>query len=140
MNPVERFLQKGEDVAKYGFYCLINLDELDNKLLLFYFKHKYPFEPRLHNSVNFFSNIVYICLRLKDYKSALEWLGKWLDVEPENEEVQLLIKYLDYLVMELAREKRLGIVRSEKSSYFTKKNFLILGLAVCGFCYLKNIK
>ena len=143
MNPIERFLKRGNKDGLAPIKMFSNHpDDLDNSLN--YLKQEYFIEPSVRENekttVLFVSNIVYIYLRLKDYENALEWLNKWLLVEPENEEVQLLIKYLDYLVLELDREKRLGIVRTEKSSYFTKKNFLLLGLAVLSLSYLKNIK
>ena len=123
MNPVERFLKRGnkDGLAPVDIFSK-NSEDFENSLS--YLKQEYFINPDVKRTVNntvlFVSNIVYIYLRLKDYENALEWLNKWLLVEPENEEVQLLIKYLDYLVLELAREKRLGIVRTEKFSCFTK--------------------
>jgi len=127
MNPVERFLKRGNKdglaPADFGFRMKKNFDHLKNSLnyLIQEYNHLLlgqMLREKVETTVLFVSNIVYIYLRYKDYENALEFLGIWLDVEPENEEVQLLHKYVDYLVMELAREKRLGIVRSEKSKFF----------------------
>ena len=123
MNPVKRYLKRGnkDGLAPIEGFLQKNSDDLDSSLnyLIQEYNHLFlekTLKVKVKTTVLFVSNIVYIYLRYKDYKNALEFLGIWLDVEPENEEAQLLHKYVDYLVMELAREKKLGIVRTEKSS------------------------
>jgi len=125
MNPIKRYLKRGnkDGLAPIEGFLQKNSDDLDSSLnyLIQEYNHLFlerTLREKVKTTVLFVSNIVYIYLRYKDYENALEFLGIWLDVEPENEEVQLLHKYVDYLVMELAREKRLGIVRSEKSKFF----------------------
>ena len=125
MNPVKRYLKRGnkDGLAPIEGFLQKNSDDLDSSLnyLIQEYNHLFlekTLKVKVKTTVLFVSNIVYIYLRYKDYENALEFLGIWLDVEPENEEVQLLHKYVDYLVMELAREKRLGIVRTEKSKFF----------------------
>ena len=87
------------------------------------------------------SRIVDIYLQRNDHQNALEWLGHWLDLEPENEQVHQMIEHLDCLRADERRalEERKAAEKS-KSSYFTLKNFLILGLAVWAFSSLKNIR
>ena len=123
MNPVKRYLKRGnkDGLAPIEGFLQKNSDDLDSSLnyLIQEYNHLFlekTLKVKVKTTVLFVSNIVYIYLKYKDYENALEFLGIWLDVQPENEEAQLLHKYLDYLVMELAREKRLGIVRTEKSS------------------------
>ena len=100
----------------------------------------------ISKSARLASRIANIYLQRNDHKNAMEWLGHWLDFEPENEQVHRMIEHLDGLMADQAwrREKREAEKREanekSKSSYFTMKNFLILGLAVWAFSYLKNVK
>ena len=115
---------------------------------------------RINKSIQLLSNIVYIHLKLKDYENAKDWLREWLKLEPKNKEAfeifhNCLHKTLGdekyKLLLEYTYEvKHNQAVRTgdnfkandegntSKSSYFTMKNFLLLGLALLTFNYLRK--
>ena len=95
----------------------------------------------ISKSARLASRIANIYLQRNDHKNAMEWLGHWLDLEPENEQVHRMIEHLDGLMADQAwRRQKRETAEKSKSSYFTMKNFLIIGLAVWAFSYLKNVK
>jgi len=95
----------------------------------------------ISKSARLASRIANIYLQRNDHKNAMEWLGHWLDFEPENEQVHRMIEHLDGLMADQAwRREKLKAAEKSKSSYFTMKNLLVIGLAVWAFSYLKNVK
>ena len=136
MNPVDRFLQRRMFNS--------NPNNLD------YLIQQFSCYESTNKNTRLVSNITYIYLYHHDYHNGLEWLGHWNDLEPENTEVHEMIEHFEYFSMDYKRKERDAKQREKdevvekgkaaKSSYFTMKNLLLLGLAVWGFSYLKNIK